>query len=147
MQLNYSCNKTLHSLGSFAADFPLTHIFHPVSLSISPVLWHNCQRVFPNYCTSARHAGRFDCLMGSLILIAMGKKLDRNTSKMVVNALLCLLCVSGCGIFPSRHTVILLHSWLISGLNMAIPQPLGIRHAIGPLIWRSYLRLVMKRPK
>ena len=46
--------------------------FHPFYLSISPVLWHKCQIIFSwASCTSARHAGRFDCLMTSLILITM----------------------------------------------------------------------------
>ena len=45
--------------------------FHPFYLSISPVLWHKCQRVSKASCTSARHAGSFDCLMASLILITM----------------------------------------------------------------------------
>ena len=43
--------------------------FHPFYLSISPVLWHRCQTIAS--CTSARHAGIFDCLMTSLILITM----------------------------------------------------------------------------
>ena len=34
-------------------------------------MWHKCQRVFSSICTSARPAGRFDCLMTSLILITM----------------------------------------------------------------------------
>ena len=46
--------------------------FHPLYLSISPVLWHKCQRMFSlASCTSAMHAGSFDCLMTSLILITM----------------------------------------------------------------------------
>ena len=46
--------------------------FHPFYLSNSPVLWHKCQRVFTwANCTPARHAGSFDCLMTSLILITM----------------------------------------------------------------------------
>ena len=46
--------------------------FHPFHLSISPVLWHKCQRMFSwASCTSARHAGSFDCLMTSLILITI----------------------------------------------------------------------------
>ena len=46
--------------------------FHPIYLSNSPVLWHKCQRMFTwASCTSARHAGSFDCLMTSLILITM----------------------------------------------------------------------------
>ena len=49
---------------------PIDTLFHPVYMSISPVLWHNCQRVFLCYWPSARHAGRIDCLMNSLILIA-----------------------------------------------------------------------------
>ena len=45
--------------------------FHPFYLLISPVL-HKCQRMFSwASCTSARHAGSFDCLMTSLILITM----------------------------------------------------------------------------
>ena len=47
--------------------------FHPFYLSISPILWHKCQRVISwASCTSARHAGSFDFLMASLILITMG---------------------------------------------------------------------------
>ena len=45
--------------------------FHPFYLSIPPVLLHKWQRVFSSCCTSARHAGRFDCLMSSLILVTM----------------------------------------------------------------------------
>ena len=46
---------------------------HFIDLSISPVLWHKCQIVFSSCCalTHARHAGRFDCLMTSLILMTM----------------------------------------------------------------------------
>ena len=41
--------------------------FHPFYLSISPVLCHKCQRMFSwASCTSARHAGSFECLMTSL---------------------------------------------------------------------------------
>ena len=46
--------------------------FHPFYLSISPVLSHKCQRVFTwASWTTARHAGSFDCLMTSLIMITM----------------------------------------------------------------------------
>ena len=46
--------------------------FHPFYLSISPVLRHKCQIMFSWASrTSARHAGSFDCLMTSLILITM----------------------------------------------------------------------------
>ena len=42
--------------------------FDPIYLSILPVLWHKCQRLFTwASCTSARHAGSIDCLMTSLI--------------------------------------------------------------------------------
>ena len=43
-----------------------------LSISISPVLWHKCQRVFSwaNF-TSPRHAGSFACSITSLILITM----------------------------------------------------------------------------
>ena len=43
--------------------------FHPFYLSISPVQWHKCQRFSWASCTSAMHAGSFDCLMASLILL------------------------------------------------------------------------------
>ena len=47
------------------------HRFHPFYL-IFTRLWLKCQRVFWwASCTSARHAGSFDCLMTSLILITM----------------------------------------------------------------------------
>ena len=46
--------------------------FYPFYLSTSTVLWHKCQRVFScASCTSARHAGSFDFLMTSLILITI----------------------------------------------------------------------------
>ena len=46
--------------------------FYPFYLSISLVLLHKCQGVFSRAsCTSARHAGSFDCLMTNLILITM----------------------------------------------------------------------------
>ena len=48
------------------------YIFHPFYLSISPVLWHKCQRVFAwANCTSTRHAGSFDCPKTSLILMTI----------------------------------------------------------------------------
>ena len=63
--------KTLHSLGSCTENFPLIQI-SPILSVIFSSLWHECQRVFwwASY-TSARHAGSFDCLMTSLILITM----------------------------------------------------------------------------
>ena len=64
---------TLHSLGCCTENFPLIQISSRFFyLSISPALWHKYQRVFScTSCTSARHAGSFDCLMTSLILITM----------------------------------------------------------------------------
>ena len=50
---------------------PHWYRFHPCYLSNSPVLCHKCQRVFSSNCTSAWHAGRFDCVMTSLILITV----------------------------------------------------------------------------
>ena len=63
--------KSLHSLGSCAENFLLIQISSILSV-IFTRLWFKCQRVFwwPS-CTSARHAGSFDCLMTSLILITM----------------------------------------------------------------------------
>ena len=63
--------KYLHSLGSCAEIFSLIQISSILSV-IFTRLWLKCQRVFwwPS-CTSARHAGSFDCLMTSLILITM----------------------------------------------------------------------------
>ena len=63
--------KSLHSLGSCAENFLLIQISSILSV-IFTKLWLKCQRVFwwPS-CTSARHAGSFDCLMTSLILIIM----------------------------------------------------------------------------
>ena len=62
---------SLHSLGSCAENFLLIQISSILSV-IFTRLWLKCQRVFwwPS-CTSARHAGSFDCLMTSLILITM----------------------------------------------------------------------------
>ena len=63
--------KSLHSLGSSADDFPLIQISSILSV-IFTRLRLKCQRVFWwASCTSARHAGRFDCLVTSLILITM----------------------------------------------------------------------------
>ena len=63
--------KTLQSLGSCAENFLLTQISSILSVNFTR-LWHKCQRVFWwASCTSARHAGSFDCLMTSLILITM----------------------------------------------------------------------------
>ena len=63
--------KTLHSLGSCAENFLLIQISSMLSVNFTS-LWHKCQRVFWwATCTSARHAGSFDCLMASLILITM----------------------------------------------------------------------------
>ena len=46
--------------------------FHPFYLSILLVLRHKCQRVLTwASCTTARHAGSFDCLMTSLILLTI----------------------------------------------------------------------------
>ena len=63
--------KYLHSLGFCAENFPLIQISSILSV-IFTRLWLKCQRLFwwAN-CTSARHAGSFDCLMTSLILITM----------------------------------------------------------------------------
>ena len=48
--------------------FPLIWIAYILSV-VLPVLWRKCQRVFSSCCTlaHARHAGRFDCQMSSLI--------------------------------------------------------------------------------
>ena len=63
--------KSLHSLGSCAENFLLIQI-SSISSVIFTRLWLKCQRVFWwASCTSARHAGSFDCLMTSLILITM----------------------------------------------------------------------------
>ena len=63
--------KYLHSLGSCAENFPLIQISSILS-EIFTRLWLKCQRLFWwASCTSARHAGSFDCLMTSLILITM----------------------------------------------------------------------------
>ena len=63
--------KTLNSLDSCTENFPLIQISSILSVNFNS-LWHKCQRVFWwASCTSARHAGSFDCLMTSLILIAM----------------------------------------------------------------------------
>ena len=63
--------KYLHSLGSCAENFPLIQISSMLSV-IFTRLWLKCQRLFWwASCTSARHAGSFDCLMTSLILITM----------------------------------------------------------------------------
>ena len=48
--------------------------FHPFYPPISPTPRHKCHRVFSwACCTWVRHAGSFDCLMTSLILITMDK--------------------------------------------------------------------------
>ena len=63
--------KSPHSLGSCAENFPLIQISSILSV-IFTRLWLICQRVFWwASCTSAKHAGSFDCLMTSLILITM----------------------------------------------------------------------------
>ena len=63
--------KSLHSLGSCAENFPLIQISSILSV-IFTRLWLKCQRMFWwASCTSARHAGSFDCLMTSLILFTM----------------------------------------------------------------------------
>ena len=63
--------KTLHSLASCTENFPLIQISSILSVSFTS-LWHRCQIMFWwTSCTSARHAGSFDCLMTSLILITM----------------------------------------------------------------------------
>ena len=63
--------KTLHSLGSCTENFPLIQISSILSVNFTS-LRHRCQRVFWwASCTSARHAGSFNCLMTSLILITM----------------------------------------------------------------------------
>ena len=62
--------KALHSLGSCTDKFPLIEILS--ILSISPFLGHERKRVFYwASCSSARHAGSFDCLLTSLIVITM----------------------------------------------------------------------------
>ena len=63
--------KSLHSLGSCAENFLLIQISSILSV-IFTRLWLKWQRMFWwASCTSARHAGSFDCLMTSLILITM----------------------------------------------------------------------------
>ena len=63
--------KTLHSLDSCTENFPLIQISSILSVNFTS-LWYKCQRVFWwASCTSARHAGNFDYLMISLILITM----------------------------------------------------------------------------
>ena len=63
--------KSLHSLGSCAENFPLIQISSILSV-IFTRLWLKCRRMFWwASCTSARHAGSFDCLMTSLILFTM----------------------------------------------------------------------------
>ena len=63
--------KSLHSLSSSNENFLLIQISSILSV-IFTRLWLKCQRVFWwASCTSARHAGSFDCLMTSLILITM----------------------------------------------------------------------------
>ena len=63
--------KALHSLDSCTENFPLIQISSILSVNFTS-LWHKCQKVFRwASCTSARHAGSFDCLMTSLILITM----------------------------------------------------------------------------
>ena len=65
--------KSLHSLGSCAENFLLIHISSILSV-IFTRLWLKCQWVFWwASCISARHAGSFDCLMTSLILITMAE--------------------------------------------------------------------------
>ena len=61
--------KTLHSLDSCTENFPLIQISSILSVNFTS---HKCQIVFWwASCTLARHAGSFDCLMTSLILITM----------------------------------------------------------------------------
>ena len=63
--------KTLHSLASCTENFPLIQISSILSVNFTSV-WHRCQIMFWwTSCTSAMHAGSFDCLMTSLILITM----------------------------------------------------------------------------
>ena len=63
--------KSLHSLASCVENFLLIQISFILSV-IFTRLWLICQRLFWwASCTSARHAGSFDCLMTSLILITM----------------------------------------------------------------------------
>ena len=63
--------KSLNSLDSCAENFLLIQISSILSV-IFTRLWLKCQRVFWwASCTSARHAGSFNCLMTSLILITM----------------------------------------------------------------------------
>ena len=63
--------NTLHSLGSCTEKFPLIQISSILSVNFTSLM-HWCQRVFWwASCTSARHAGSFDCWMTSLILITM----------------------------------------------------------------------------
>ena len=59
--------KSLHSLGSCAENFPLIQI----SSILSVIFTRPWLMFWWASCTSARHAGSFDCLMTSLILITM----------------------------------------------------------------------------
>ena len=68
-RLEYS--KITHRYGSCAENLLLIQISSILSV-IFTRLWLKCQRMFWwASCTSARHAGSFDCLMTSLILITM----------------------------------------------------------------------------
>ena len=63
--------KSLHSLGSCAENVPLIQISSILSV-IFTRLWFKCQECFDGPAAlQARHAGSFDCLMTSLILITM----------------------------------------------------------------------------
>ena len=63
--------KTFHSLASCTENFPLIQISSILSVNFTS-LRHRCQGVFWwASCTSARHAGSFDCLMTCLIMITM----------------------------------------------------------------------------
>ena len=69
--------KSIHLHGCCTANFPLIQISSILCVNFT-VLWHKCLRVFSwASCTSAKHAGSFDCLMTSLILIKMDN--DRGT--------------------------------------------------------------------
>ena len=60
-------NLSIHS--AFILKTSHWYRFHPLYLSISPVLWHKCQGVIFIHLPLRRHAWRFYCLMINPILI------------------------------------------------------------------------------
>ena len=49
-----------------------THLVHCICQFVSPVLWRQWQRVFWSSCTSARHDGRFGCLINMILTMTEG---------------------------------------------------------------------------